>query len=363
MDQKRVAPETLKLGLVGPVPPPYGGMANQFNQLKQLLSHEGVRVYSVETNAPYPRAWMGRIRGIRAIFRLLPYLVKIWKLAGQVDVIHVFSNSGWSWQLFSAPVLWLASIRKTPVIINYRGGEAQQYFEQSIAVVRPSMKRAQRIVVPSGYLAAVFQAFKIDHVMVIPNIINLERFRPEKHEKGYHLIITRNLEAIYGIETAIKALKLIKTEYPDVRLTIAGSGEQKEYLQQQVNALGLEENVCFTGKLTPDEVVALYQKADVMLNPTTVDNMPNSVLESMACGVPVVTTNVGGIPFIVEDDKTALMVDVGDFEMMANKVISLFTDDSLYQRLVTNGLAEVQKYSWPNVRQQWLSLYLTLANK
>ncbi|WP_245395176.1 glycosyltransferase family 4 protein [methane-oxidizing endosymbiont of Gigantopelta aegis] len=315
------------------------------------------------TNPPYPKAWMGKIKGIRAIFRLLPYLVKIWKLAGQVEVIHVFSNSGWSWQLFSAPVLWIASVRKTPVIINYRGGEAQRYFEQSIAVVRPSMKRAQRIVVPSGYLAAVFQAFNIDNVMVIPNIINLERFRPKKHEQGYHLIITRNLEAIYGIETAIKSLELIKKDYPQVKLTIAGSGEQKDYLQQQVSALGLEDNVCFTGKLTPDEVVALYQQADIMLNPTTVDNMPNSVLESMACGVPVVTTNVGGIPFIVEDDKTALLVDVGDFEMMAKKVMTLFKDESLYQRLVTNGLAEVQRYSWPNVKQQWLSLYSTVANQ
>jgi glycosyltransferase involved in cell wall biosynthesis len=363
MDQSRQVFETLKLGLVGPVPPPYGGMANQFNQLKQLLSQEGGQIYSVETNAPYPKAWMAKIRGMRAVFRLLPYLSKIWKLAGQVDVIHVFSNSGWSWQLFSAPVLWLATIRKTPVIINYRGGEAQQYFEQSIAFVRPSMKRAQRIVVPSGYLAAVFQAFKIDNVMVIPNIINLERFRPKKHKKGYHLIITRNLEAIYGIETAIKALKLIKVDYPDVRLTIAGSGEQKEYLQQQVRKLGLEENIGFTGKLKPDEIVALYQQADIMLNPTTVDNMPNSVLEAMACGVPVVTTNVGGIPYIVENNKTALLVDVGDYEGMAKKVITLFKDESLYQELVTNGLAEVQKYSWPNVRQQWLSLYLTVANK
>jgi len=360
---KSAEQKILKLGLVGPVPPPYGGMANQFNQLKQLLTDDGVKVYPVATNPPYPKRWMGKLKGLRAVFRLLPYLVNIWKLAGQVDVIHVFSNSGWSWQLFSAPVLWLAAIRKTPVIINYRGGEAQQYFEQSITVVRPSMKRAKRIVVPSGYLAAVFQKFKIDDVIVIPNIINLERFKPKQHQKGHHLIITRNLEAIYGIETAIQALKLIKTDYPDVRMTIAGSGQQKEHLQQRVKALGLEENVYFTGKLTPDEVVKLYQEADVMLNPTTVDNMPNSVLEALACGVPVVTTNVGGIPFIVEDGKTALWVEVGDFDMMAKKVMALFKDESLYQRLVLNGLTEVQKYSWPNVRQQWLSLYLTLAKK
>jgi len=355
--------EEIKVGLVGPLPPPYGGMANQLNQLNRLLIEEGIDVSVVQNNKPYPGQWVEKLKGIRAVFRLVPYLLDIWKLAGRVEVIHVFSNSGWSWQLFSAPVLWLAWLRKTPVIINYRGGEARAYFEKSIRYVRPSMNRASLVVVPSGYLKAVFKDFDFDNVTVVPNIIDLSRFIPKQHKQKKHLIITRNLEAIYGIDTAIKAVKTITETYPDIRLTIAGSGYQKEYLQDMVKNMGLEQHINFAGRLKPDEVVKLYQQADIMLNPTTVDNMPNSVLEAMACGVPVISTNVGGVPFIVEDYKTAILVKPGDYKMMADKVIELFEDKGLYQKLIKNGLEEVRQYSWENVKEQWISLYKVLKRK
>lgn len=352
--------QSLKIGLVGPLPPPYGGMANQLNQLNQLLKKENIDVSLVQTNSPYSDNLIAKIRGLRAVYRLFPYLNKIRRLLDNVDVVHVLANSGWSWQLFAAPVLWMGYLKKKPVIINYRGGEASQYFQRSIHFVRPSMKLAKKIAVPSGYLEKVFNDFGFN-VTVIPNIIDLERFKPIQHASGFHLIITRNLEAIYGIETAIKSIAIVKKTFPEVRLTIAGSGEQKKYLQQQVVDLELVENVFFAGKLKPDEVANLYQTADIMLNPTTVDNMPNSILEAMACAVPVISTNVGGVPYIVEDNKTALLVEVGNSAMMAEKIIQLFNDKPQYQTLASNGLKEVHKYSWTNIREQWLSLYKSLS--
>lgn len=352
--------KVLKIGLVGPLPPPYGGMANQLNQLNLLLKREDIDVSVVQTNAPYPKKLIGKIRGLRAIFRLFPYLYNIWALACRVDVIHVLANSGWSWQLFSAPVLWICNFKKTPVIINYRGGEARQYFKQSIKLIRPSMKLASQIIVPSGYLEKVFNDFGFN-VKVIPNIIDLKRFKPKKNNSGFHLIITRNLEAIYGIETAIKSIAIVKKIIPEIQLTIAGSGEQKEYLQKRVADLEFAENIFFVGKLKPDDVAKLYQSADIMLNPTTVDNMPNSILEAMACGVPIISTNVGGVPYMVEDNKTALLVEVGNSEMMADKIIELFNDKDQYQTLASNGLKEVQQYSWTNIKGQWLALYESLG--
>jgi glycosyltransferase involved in cell wall biosynthesis len=222
------------------------------------------------------------------------------------------------------------------------------------------MKLARRIAVPSGYLEKVFNDFGFD-VMVIQNVIDLERFKPKNHVFGFHLIITRNLESIYGIETAINAISIVRKTIPEVRLTIAGSGEQKEYLQKRVTDLELSENIIFAGKLKPDEVAKLYQSADIMLNPTTVDNMPNSILEAMACNVPIISTNVGGVPYIVEDNKTALFVEVGNSAMMADKIIQLFNDRHKYQSLASNSMKEVQKYSWTNIKEQWLTLYVSLS--
>jgi glycosyltransferase involved in cell wall biosynthesis len=98
-----------------------------------------------------------------------------------------------------------------------------------------------------------------------------------------------------------------------------------------------------------------------MLNPTTVDNMPNSILEGLASGIPVVTTNVGGIPYIVSDCQTAMMVDINNSQMMADKVMQLINEDDLYAKLVFNGIKEIEKYTWNVVKHQWLGLYREFA--
>ncbi len=355
----------ISVGLVAPLPPPYGGMANQAGQLYKLLESEGVSVIQVQTNASYAPEFIGKIKVLRAFFRIIPYLLNLWRVAGQVDLFHIFANSGWSWQLFTAPAVWIAWFRKTPVIINYRGGEARSYFANSIRWVRPAMNRADAIVVPSGFLQKVFgeHGFCTE---VIPNIIDMERFKPcperqERYQLEPHLVVTRNLESIYDIQTAIHAVSILSKTVSGLRLSIAGDGPQRIELQELVNQLGLEGAVTFTGKLSPEDIADLYQNTDIMLNPTTVDNMPNSILESLACGIPVVTTDVGGIPFIVKDGKTALMVKVGDAEGMATQVDRLLKDSTLFNELVENGKNEVMSYTWSAVKQKWLDKYAQLT--
>ena len=357
----------LHIGLVGPLPPPFGGMANQTRQLRDLLISEGIKVTLIQTNSPYSPGILEKLKGVRAFFRLLSFVFKVWRLADKVDVIHVLANSGWSWQLFSAPVVWIGWLRKIPVIVNYRGGEAANYFRQSFKWVRPTMNKARLIAVPSGYLKRIFADYGFE-AQVIPNIINTDRFRPAaNHEtpsdKMRHLIVTRNLETIYGLTTAVRAVSLLKERIPEIKLSIAGSGPQKEELQHLVKQFGLENNVVFTGKLEPDEVASLCRHAGIMLNPTTADNMPNSVLEAMACGLPVVTTNVGGIPDIVEHERTALFVPVNDPQAMAHQVKTLLETPGLYRKLVMNGLEEVKQYAWPSIKKQWLGVYRQLQKQ
>ena len=85
-----------RLAVVGPLPPPSGGMANQCEQLLRLLRHEGAAVELIRTNEPYRPSWVGQWPVIRALFRLLPYLFRLWRVLGRVDVVHVFANSGWA---------------------------------------------------------------------------------------------------------------------------------------------------------------------------------------------------------------------------------------------------------------------------
>jgi glycosyltransferase involved in cell wall biosynthesis len=351
----------LHIGLVGPLPPPFGGMANQTRQLYFLLRSEGIAVTLIQTNTDYQVKWAANIKGLRAIFRLFPYLIALWKQTGKVDCLHVMANSGWSWQLYAAPAVWIGCLRKVPVVVNYRGGDAERYFRASIKWVAPTLRNASAIIVPSGFLEQVFSIFGF-RAEIIPNIVDLNKFA-FKHRVSLadinspRLVITRNLEKIYGIETAIEAVAILKQRFPKIKVFIAGSGPLHDVLLKQVEELCLAENVEFTGKLTPEQIAGLYHDVDIMLNPTTVDNMPNSVLEALANGLPVVTTNVGGIPYIVSDNETALLVDMNNPVMMAAKVEQLIDNPGLYEKLVLNGIAQVESYNWENVKHQWLGLY------
>jgi glycosyltransferase involved in cell wall biosynthesis len=353
-----VTQEVRRVGLVGPLPPPSGGMANQTLQLAALLRSEGLEVDMVQINAPYRPSWAGKLKGVRALFRLLPYLADLWRTAGQVQVFHVMANSGWSWHLFAAPAIVIARLRGTPVVINYRGGEADAFLSRAHRMVRATLSHADALIVPSGFLEAVFGKYRFA-AQIVPNIINLDRFShaPAAPAPGPRLLVARNLEPIYDNATALRAFAIVRKAHPHATLVIAGSGPLRTELEALAATLGLQDAVTFTGRVDNQTMAALYRNADAMLNCSLVDNMPNSVLESLACGVPVISTNVGGVPYLVEDGRTALLVPPAAPEAMAQAVLRLVAEPSLAASLREAGLRHVQQYTWANVRPRLMDVY------
>lgn len=350
----------LPIALIGPLPPPSGGMANQMQQLAHLLQDSGLRVKIVQVNAPYRPTWISQIPVIRAFFRLIPYLFQLWRVTAQVNLIHVMANSGWSWHLFSVPAVWIGWLRKTPVIINYRGGEAEAFFNHSWRWIQPTVTKAKFIVVPSFFLEKIFTRYHIS-TRIVPNIIDLEIFYPNNyfHEHAsLNLLVARNLEPVYDIATALKAFALIKKKYPDAKLSVAGSGPLKLDLEQLSKQLGIAESVIFTGRLDNIKMAEVYRSTNLLLNSSLADNMPISLLEALACGVPIVTTNVGGIPYLVEEGQTALLVEPGNPEKMAAAALQVLSNPDLAALLRKNGLAVVQNYAWSKVREKWLTVYM-----
>ncbi len=348
----------LRVGLVGPLPPPAGGMAMQTRQLAELLAGEGVAVTLVPVNAPYRPGWVRDLKGARALFRLAPYLLRLWHCVGDVQLLHVMANSGWSWHLFAAPAVWIARARGVPVVVNYRGGEAASFLERSVRWARPGLAAATLLVVPSEFLREVFGRHGIASE-VLPNIVDPTHFRFAFRRPSIapHLVVTRNLEAIYDIPTAMRAFARVRDAFPAARLSVAGSGPELRSLEALAASLGIADAVRFPGRLDRDQVAALYREADMMLNPSRVDNTPNSVLEAMACGLPVVSTRAGGVPYIVRDGVSALLVDAGDAEAMAGAILRLLRDAQLAKELVTAGFADVQQYTWTRVRLRLAELY------
>jgi glycosyltransferase involved in cell wall biosynthesis len=349
----------LPIALIGPLPPPSGGMANQTRQLARLLEESGLQVELVQVNLPYCPTWIVSIPFIRALFRLIPYLLRLWRIAGQVRLMHVMANSGWSWHLFAAPAVWIGWLRKTPVIINYRGGEAEAFFGYSWRWVRPTVTKATFVVVPSGFLENVFARRGIS-TRIVPNIVDLECFYPnnDRQEHPLRLLVARNLEPVYDIATALKAFALIKKQYTDAKLSIAGSGPLLLDLKQLSEQLEIAESVTFTGRLDNKKMAEIYRGTDLLLNSSLADNMPISLLEGLASGVPIVTTNVGGIPYLVEEGQTALLIDPNHPQAMAAAAMQVLSDPDLAALLRKNGLAVVQNYAWSKVREKWFAVYI-----
>lgn len=357
----------LSILLVGPIPPPAGGMANQTRQLRQLLQSSGAFVELAAVNKPYSPQFIGRIPFIRAFFRLIPYIFSLFKQTAKADIVHIMANSGWSWHLFATPAIWVAFLLRTPVVVNYRGGHAEPFFEKSWPVVKLSIDRASHVIVPSDYLKEVFAKYD-KQADVVPNILNNELFFPKENigeidlDSGPVLLVTRNLEPIYDIPTALRCLRKVMDKYPNARLLVAGSGPEYEALNKLARQFGIANQVDFLGRLDSNRIAELYREADVLLNPSTVDNSPNSVIEALASGLAVVTTNVGGIPKLVENEHDAMMIPAGQPELMAEKVLKVIGDKDLRMTLVNNGLEKVKRFFWSNVSQRLLDAYL-LASK
>jgi L-malate glycosyltransferase len=251
------------------------------------------------------------------------------------------------------------------VLVNYRGGDAAEFFKRSFFWVGPIMRMTDQRLVPSGYLQQVFQAFGLS-TTIVPNIIDLERFTPRPSRPGSagespHLVVTRNLEPLYDIATALRAFAIVREKWPAARLTIAGGGPDRDMLVALAHELALASHVTFPGRLEPDLIARLYLEADVLLNTSLHDNMPNSILEALAAGVPVVSTDVCGIPFLVEHQKTALLVSPRDPVAMARAVLDLLDDPHLAEQLVRAGKDLAQQYTWSHVRPRLLDVYGALT--
>ena len=338
-------------------------MANQTRQLAELLRAEGLAVEIVRTNMPYSPAWIAGTRGARAVARLAQYSKALWSAFGRCDVVHLMANSGWAWHLFAVPALWIAWLRGKAVVVNYRGGEAERFLAGSSRLVRLSLSRARIVAVPSRFLRRIFANHGVP-AEVVPNIVDLKLFSPRALPgplpESPHIVVTRNLEWIYDNETAIRAFALVRREFPSCRMSIAGTGPELERLKQAAIDCGVADTVTFLGRLDREAIAALYKSADIALNPSRVDNMPNSILEALASGVPVVSTHVGGVPYMVDHGSTALLVPPEDAASLAESIVRLLRDRELAHRIASAGLQSVQQFGWPAVKDQWIDIYARL---
>ena len=172
----------------------------------------------------------------------------------------------------------------------------------------------------------------------------------------------RILEPLYNIDCILRAFQIIQSKYADAKLIVAHEGFDRERLEKVAQGLELH-NVEFVGLVPHARIAELYDSVDIYLNSPNLDCMPGSLIECFASGLPIVSTNAGGIPYIVEDGQTGLLTVLNDHEAIAEKAMLLLESPDLAKQIIENGRREAEKYSWNHVREKWLNLYEKMSGQ
>ena len=330
--------------------------------MDRLKYQEGVEVEFLPHNPKLPRPLkiLQSIKYVRTVVTSVLYVSSLLAKTPACDVIHIFSASYFSYLLSAMPAILIAKLFRRPSILNYRSGEAEDHLRRWRLTAAPTMKLAGRIVVPSGYLIEVFHRFGLKAESIF-NAVDTDLFHYHRRKPLEPIFMSgRNLEPLYNVECILRAFNIIQRRFPRARLIVAGDGSRRRALERLSVELGLR-NVEFIGAVSPGRMKEIYDAAHIYLNSSNIDNMPASILEAFACGLPVVTTDAGGIPYIVTNEQTALMVPCDDHAALAAAAISLLDRPELAARLVENALAQCSKYRWPEVVGQWIDLYREMA--
>jgi glycosyltransferase involved in cell wall biosynthesis len=277
------------------------------------------------------------------------------------DVVHVFSASYTSFLLSPLPAVLVARFLRRPVFINYRSGEAPDHLARS-RIARAVLRRTDTNVVPSRFLREVFAQFGL-HAEIIPNIVDVTQFRfVARRPIRPRLVSTRNFEPLYNVECTLRAFAIVQARYPDATLTLVGAGPQERRLRALAAELALR-NVTFCGAVPPNDIWRRYAEADSYVQTPNIDNMPSSILEAFASGLPVVSTDAGGVSAVLADDVHGLLAPIGDHQAVAGQLLRLLDDQALVDRLTSAARASCEAYQWGVVRTQWLSVYRRLARR
>ena len=341
-----------------------GGQAHQAVRLIEKLNHEPeIKVSFIPHNPRLPRSmrWMQKIKYVRTVATTLCYIAMLIARAWRYDIVHVFSASYYSYLLSALPAILIAKLYAKKTILNYRSGEAEDHLANWRTAV-PTIRLADVIVVPSGYLVEVFSRFGL-RARVIFNTVETDRFRYRQRKPIRPIFLTsRLLEPLYNVACVLRAFAIIQARYPEARLTIAADGSLRTELESLARDLKLRD-ARFIGFVSFEDMPALYDAADIYLNANDIDNMPSSLIECMAAGLSIVTTNAGGIPYIVTDEETGLIIPCGDHEAMACGAMRLLEDARLAAQTSARAYDECQKYNWTTARREWLGLYHELAGR
>jgi len=275
--------------------------------------------------------------------------------------VDVYSGRAFIWaEIVCKLLLWMGK----PYILSLHGGNLPTFAKRWPHRVRRLLTSAAAVTTPSTYLHVNMRQYR-SKLNLVHNPVDLNAYKFRLRDRPEpNIIWVRSFHSIYNPMMAVRVLAQLSREFSTVKLTMLGPDKHDgmlEAVRELAVELSISDRVFVRGAVRRNEIFYWLNENDIFLNTANVDNTPISVIEAMASGLCIVSTNVGGIPYLIQDDHDGLLVPAGDAEKMAQAVCRILTSERIAKRLSCNARKTAKKFDWSVVLPQWESLLCSVV--
>lgn len=318
-----------------------GGISVQVKLIRDHLLSDGVECAVLSTKGN--------------VLRRIVVIMRLFFLGKKYDVFHVHACSD---RGFFPGVIGISigHLLKKRVVLTFHGGGAEVFFRRHPRLVRYFLTMTDANIVLSGFIGNIYEEYHIPY-SIIPNIIELKSdvFK-ERGELAPRFICIRSFREIYNIECSLRAFHRVQTLYPDARLVLLGDGPCRGFLEHYVKAEKIQ-NVSFVGQVNNAEIYHYLSQCDIMVSSSRFDNMPVSILEGFNAGLLVIASNVGGVPYMIQDGENGLLFESDNDEEMAQKMVFALENPARAQMIIKKAHQSLQQHCWDYCCPKLMSLY------
>ena len=334
---------------------------------KRNLVYIGNHLRSSDKNPTYSLRLIDRLKqeGYRVwasssknnkVLRFLDMWATLLKRSRQADFVLIDTYSTLNFY-YAIIIGWWARRLGLSYIPVMHGGNLPKRLQNNPKTVARYCRGALLVICPSTYLAEQFRVAGIENVEVIPNAIDISAYNSSAaNRQTARIVWLRAFLPLYNPQMAIKAFAELVKEFPEAALIMAGPGDSSTRNSCKSLAEELGVNVTFHDRIDQQQWRAIGTQAGIFLNTSTADNQPLSVLEAQAMGMAVVSTEVGGMPYMIKDGEDGFLVTSNDSQAMAAAIKKILASDSLAQQLRDKAKAKAATHDWPIIVAAWKSV-------
>lgn len=319
-----------------------GKTATTIDTLSSALSSQGYQVKAVSNKK-------------NKLFRLLDMLLSIIKFRNWADyiLIDTYSTQNFYYAYFSSQLCRFFKLKYIPVL---HGGNLPNRLKNNPKLCKTIFKNAFVNIAPSEYIKSNFESFGYNNIQIIPNAITLKNYSfKQRYIEDVRLLWVRSFSKIYNPKLAVDVLKALQNKGFQASLTMVGPDNDGSLEDTKAYVKALNINVDFTGKLSKQEWIKRSLDHNIFINTTNFDNMPVSVIEAMALGLPVISTNVGGLPFLIENEVSGILIPPNNVEEFVSNILELKSNKQKIERISNAAREKVEAFSWQEVKEKWKS--------